>query len=201
MHRRLVWAALALITGILAPIGCSADNTGMGGGGEQNILAPTVTGNVICFPLPTCEPVIVYVTATQFTAWTPTVTLTASPTQPAPTLPSSTPRPPNTPTQATPAVIDVTSISNPEICAVEPYSERVKGTYEYKDFPNYGVGQNIRIGPGVTYPIVTTLPKTLPKNSLVTIFWLKWVGGDRWVALNNECTRWVNGALGLLDFD
>lgn len=203
MHRRFVWALFALFTAIAAPIGCSAGNTGVGGGGEQNILAPTVTGNVICFPLPACEPVYIVITATQFTAWTPspTVTLTASPTQPAPTLPSSTPRPPNTATPATPAVIDVTSISNPEICLVEPYSERVKGTYEYRDFPNYGVGQNIRIGPGVSYSIVPDLPKSLPKGEVKPIFWLKWVGGARWVALNNECTRWVNGELGILDFD
>lgn len=197
MRRRFVWAFLALLTGILAPIGCSAGNAGVGGGGEQNILAPTVTGNVICFPLPKCEPVYIVITATQFTAWTPTptVTLTASPTQPAPTLPSSTPRPPNTPTPATPPVIDVTSISNSQPCVIEPYAVNWKGVYTYLDEVNSGLLQRIRSRPGTEWPIVGYLPKNEPR----LVFYLKWRGGVQWYAITQACDQWVSGALGTFE--
>lgn len=206
MRRRLIWALFALLTAIAAPIGCSAGNAGVGGGGEQNIFAPTVTGNVICFDLPACEPIYIVITGTPIPTGgnptlTPTPTATATPTATITPTATRTPTPiPPTPSMVT-VVVEITPISNPEKCAVEPYAERVKGTYEYKDYPNYGVGQNIRKGPGVTYSIVSDLPKSLPKGEVKPIFWLKWVGGARWVALNNECTRWVNGELGILDFD
>lgn len=199
-YRWLAWFVFVLLA-IATPISCSnPTDLGQGGGGEQNVLAPTVTGNMICFPLPACDPIVIVVTATQSAAWTQTPTLTAVPTSTAQPSATRTPTIAPTPSKVT-VTSEVTAISNPEICLVEPYSERVKGTYEYKDFPNYGVGQNIRTGPGVNYPIVTSLPKTLPKNSPVTIFWIKWVSSARWVALNNECSRWVNGELGILDFD
>lgn len=195
MRKGLVYLAF-LILALMLPIGCSEGN-GVGGGGEQNIAA--VTGEMICFPVPACEPVYIVITATQFTAWTPTPTVTLSPTPTlTPTL-TTTPRP-NTPTPATPPVIiEITPITNPSVCNVEPFAARVKGTYTYKDYANYGIDQNIRTRPGTQYAWVGSLAKDTPR----AVYWLKWVSATRWVALNQECSQWVSASvsLGILDLD
>lgn len=195
MRKWLAWLGLIVL------VGCSIPNSGQGGGGEQNILAPTVVGNVVCFELPSCEPIYIVITATQFTAWTPTLsptpTATVTPTATiTPTATRTLTPPPPTPSMVTPDGTEITAIAGtPMPCLVEPYAISHKGVYTYTDSANSGLEQRIRSRPGTEFSIVGYLPKNQPR----TTYYLKWRLGTRWYAITQACDQWVSGALGTIE--
>lgn len=185
------------------PIACTDPlSGGQGGGGSvdqfvesgNKVYGITQVGNVVCFEVPNCEPIYIVITATSLptASNTPAPMATRTPTSTPIIMPTSTIAP-FTPTQLTPPFDPaITPISNPDKCAVEPYAERVYGVYTYLDVVNSGIQQRIRARPGTDYPIVGYLPKNQPMQ----VYFLKWIGGTKWWALDFLCGRWVSGALG-----
>lgn len=197
----LVGAAI-WFTVFLVSCGAALNSDGQGGGSvdqfgaaDNMVYEPTIIGDVVCFQVPQCLPTqVVYVTviATQampMATRTPTSTIVIEPTS---TLAPTWTHQPATPTMVTPDGTYITPIGNPEKCAVEPYAVREYGIYTYLDAVNSGIQQRIRSRPGTDYPIVGYLPKNQPMQT----YWLKWLGGTRWYALDYNCQMWVSGALG-----
>lgn len=201
-------------------VSCAAPREeGQGGGSVDQftesgdmVYGVTQVGNMVCFDLPQCLPtqvVYVVVTATGIppASNTPAPMATRTPTQPTSTAivmptwtfaPTWTPHP-ATPTMVTPDGTYITPIANPEKCAVEPAAIRIYGWYRYTDAANLGIPQNIRVRPGTNYALVPS--EKLAKNVTVTTYWLRWVGGIRWFAIEYPCGKWVSSGLGDFEYE
>lgn len=216
-YSRRVTFAIGFTLFVLAmPIACTDPlSGGQGGGGSvdqfgaagDTVYQVTQVGNVVCFEVPNCEPIYIVITATSLptTSNTPAPMATRTPTSTPIIMPTSTIAPtwtpqPVTPTQlASPFATAITPIGNTEKCAVEPSAIRIYGWYRYTDAANLGIPQNIRVRPGTNYALVPN--EKLAKNVTVTTYWLRWIGGVRWFAIEYPCGKWVSSGLGVFEYE